>query len=262
MGLRVSDPTLTISGATEDGDLTFEALGSGGSLVTIELADLGITNATTDITVDGTDIQVSLAVTQNVQATATPTQAGANNDLVYTAVAAGDAGNDVTIAYVLPVDANQVEPLTIDVTGTDIVVSLAVDTDGSTVTTTGDLLKAAILADEDASALVTVADAAANDGSGLLVAVAETPLTGGVDYAMTVTAADVVTAIEADPTADALVSVTAGGDGSGVVAVTAASAIGDDPEGAGRGEVITNVDLTNPRNLGQLRRHFKAWVEN
>lgn len=262
---RVEDPVLTLEFAGANNDLTFVPKTSDGEVVTVALTDPG-TNETaiSASVVDDTNIVVELDITQNVQASATPVQAGVNNDLVYTATAAypGTAGNAITVAYVMPVDANQVEPLVITVTGTDIVVSLAVAADGSTVTTTGDLLKAAILADPDASALVTVADAGGNDGSGLLVAVAETSLANGVDWAIRSTAAEVVTEIEATTAADDLVTVTYEGTGAGVVELVEATALGADPEGLGRGEVVTNVDLTDPFNLGQLRRRFKAWVEN
>ena len=101
--------------------------------------------------------------------------AGANNDIVYTAKTKGEYGNDITVRYV--VSGNNT-PLTVSVTGTAITVNSA--TDGSAAaTSTADQVKAAIEASGDAAALVTVADAAANDGSGTIVALAATALTGG-----------------------------------------------------------------------------------
>jgi hypothetical protein len=49
------------------------------------------------------------------------------------------------------------------------------------ITTTADLLKAAILADDAVSALITAADKAANDGSGLLTVMAPITLASGAD---------------------------------------------------------------------------------
>lgn len=112
-----------------------------------------------------------------VAATGTVNPAGNNNSIVYTAVAAGAAGNAITIAYV---NNGASQSLDVDVDGTAITVSLA--TDGSSVvTSTADDVKAAIAAYAPAAALVTSADAAANDGSGLVTAMAVAPLSGGSD---------------------------------------------------------------------------------
>lgn len=261
---RVSDPITTFVFAGANNNLTFEALLAGGEDVTVELADLGVDNATTDVSVTNSDIQVSLAVTQNVQASLTTALTGANNDLVWTAKAAypGTAGEAITVAYTAPPDNDEAVPLDIVVTGTDIVVWLEVDTDGSTILTTGDDIKTAILADAAANALVTVADAGGNDGSGVVTALTETALAGGVDHSIDSTAANVKTAIEADtPGANEMVLVTYEGTGAGLVEVVAPTQLGADPENLSRGEVVTNVDLTSPFNVGQLRRRFKAWVE-
>jgi len=104
---------------------------------------------------------------------------GTNNDLVYTAVYGGAAGNDITITYVDPPTNNAA--LGVVVTGSDIVVNLA--TNGSSViTSTAAQVKAAIQASTDASRLVNVANATGNDGTGVVTALAETPLAGGTDY--------------------------------------------------------------------------------
>jgi hypothetical protein len=171
---------------------------------------------------------------------------GDNNDLVYTSKLTGTAGDAITIAYIDPAGAGA---LSIVVTGTDIVVNLAHD--GGGITTIADDISAAIALDVDANALVGVADKAANDGSGVVTAMAETPLAGGVDEVNTVTtvtvtdtdivvglakdvsnvitstATQVKTEIEATPAAHALVGVAnkSANDGSGVVTVMAETAL-------------------------------------
>lgn len=108
---------------------------------------------------------------------------GDNNALVFTAVTAGVAGNRINIEYVDPGADNS--PLDVDVheDGRSIKVYLATDGDGR-VTSTADLVKAAIAAHPIASGLVTVADAAANDGSGVVTAMDTTYLAGGVGAAI------------------------------------------------------------------------------
>ena len=101
---------------------------------------------------------------------------GNNNDLVFTSKLTGVAGDAITITYIDPAQAGALSTV---VTGTDIVVNLAHD--GNAITTIADDISAAIALDVDANALVGVADKAANDGSGLVTAMAETALTGGVD---------------------------------------------------------------------------------
>lgn len=102
--------------------------------------------------------------------------AGTHNDLVYTAKTKGVSGNSLTIAYVDPgVDG----VIDVAVTDTAIVVTLAYGT--GAITSTADAVKIALAADEAADALVSVADAGGNDGSGLVTALAATALAGGID---------------------------------------------------------------------------------
>lgn len=101
---------------------------------------------------------------------------GDDNDLVYTSKLTGVAGDAITIAYINPAQAGA---LSIVVTGTDIVVNLAHD--GNAITTTADDISDAIALDPAAHALVGVANKAGNDGSGVVTAMAETALTGGVN---------------------------------------------------------------------------------
>lgn len=111
------------------------------------------------------------------QAVLSTNLAGANNDLVYTAVATGAAGNAITIAYVDPAGNDQV--LGVVVVGSAITVNLATGVAGA-ITSTGDDIKAAIALVPAAVALVgVVVDKAANDGSGVVIAMAPTNLAGG-----------------------------------------------------------------------------------
>lgn len=109
-------------------------------------------------------------------ATLTTDLTGDNNDLVYTSVDKTDEANDITIKYTDPHDFNQ--SLSVSVSGSDIDVSLATDGSGAITSTASDI-KTAIEADQDASALVTVANASGNDGTGVVIAMAKTNLSGG-----------------------------------------------------------------------------------
>lgn len=95
-----------------------------------------------------------------------------NQGVTYTANNRGDAGNDITITLV---DPGADSALIIEVTDSDIVVTLAYAT--GAITTDADALVAALNADPDASVLIT----ASGSGSSALTALTETALTGGVD---------------------------------------------------------------------------------
>lgn len=101
---------------------------------------------------------------------------GANNDLVWTAVTPGAAGNSLTIAYVDP-PGNNVS-LSVAVVGTAITVTLA--TDGSSViTSTASQVRALVNADGTAGALVQGANSSPDTGAGVVTALAPTALAGG-----------------------------------------------------------------------------------
>lgn len=108
-------------------------------------------------------------------ATLTTALAGANNDLSYTAKTAGASA--ITVRYVV---AGASTPLTVSVSGSDITVNVA--TNGSSAaTSTATQVKTAIDGNGPASALVSVANAAGNDGTGVVAAMGATALTGGVN---------------------------------------------------------------------------------
>lgn len=112
--------------------------------------------------------------------------AGTNNDLLYTAQKKGPRGNDLTIAYVQraavsivyvdPGAINQV--LAVSVLDRAITVRLATDGAGA-ITSTAAQVDAAIAAFAAADALVTAVNAPANDGTGIVTAMASTPLVSG-----------------------------------------------------------------------------------
>lgn len=131
------------------------------------------------------DVGAKLTITgsgfqsNTVHASLTTALAGANNDLVFTAVALGTPGNAITVAYVDP--GGTTAALSVVVVGNAITVNLA--RAASAISTIASDIIAAIIASAPASALVTVANAAANNGTGLVIAMGATNLTGGVDAA-------------------------------------------------------------------------------
>ncbi|MCU0843253.1 MAG: hypothetical protein MUC79_16280 [Thiobacillaceae bacterium] len=124
--------------------------------------------APTSVTVKSGDVQADLDTGTEV----------ADNAITWTAVPKGTLGNTVTVTIVDPAGNNAA--LAVSVAGSDITVSCA--TDGSSaISSTAAQVMAAIEASAAASALVTVADTGTSDGSGLVVAVTETALSGGTD---------------------------------------------------------------------------------
>ena len=111
-----------------------------------------------------------------VAASLTTALAGANNDMVFTAKTKGVAGNTISIRYVDPGVETATESVV--VTGKAIVVTLR---SVSSVLSTAAQVKTAIEAAAAAHALVAVTNADANNGSGAVIALAVTLLTGGVD---------------------------------------------------------------------------------
>lgn len=104
---------------------------------------------------------------------------GTNNDLTYTAKRGG-ATPGITVQYVV---SGASTPLSVVTTGKAIVVNVA--TDGSSAaTSTAAQVAAAVAANFTAGALVTVANAPGNDGTGVVTAMAASPLTGGSDGVM------------------------------------------------------------------------------
>ncbi len=100
--------------------------------------------------------------------------AGTNTDVVYTAVAVGNSGNLITAEHVDSV--NNLEPLAVVVVGNAITVTLETDVSSVVVSTAGEVA-VAILANINASALVTVV--ASGDGLGVASVASVANLVGG-----------------------------------------------------------------------------------
>lgn len=108
---------------------------------------------------------------------------GVNAALIFTAIPPGVRGNSIKVAQVVPADDNAAHPLSISVDRVGefdvITISLEVDTDGSTILTIASEIEAIVESDPDASRLVSVANKAANNGTGVAAAFAAAALTGG-----------------------------------------------------------------------------------
>lgn len=103
--------------------------------------------------------------------------AGNNNDLTYTAKTKGTIGNSITVAYVV---AGNNTALSVSVSSSAITVNVATD-GGGAATSTAAQVAAAIAASVPAAALVTVANATGNDGTGVVAALTATALANGKD---------------------------------------------------------------------------------
>lgn len=113
--------------------------------------------------------KVSLrTATGNDAVKATYSHGSSNQEIVFTAVDAGAAGNSITV------EITDSTPLSVSVTGTAI--SIVAD---ATADSVNDVI-AAVYADTDAAALVDVTDGS-GDGTGLITALAQTNLATGAD---------------------------------------------------------------------------------
>lgn len=183
----------------------------------------------------GNAVTVAYSVT-NTSASLTTSITGTQNDLVFTAVEPGAAGNEISVTYVV---AGNSTPLTVTVNDKDIIVNVATNGGGSA-TSTAAQVKTAVEGNTAAAALVTVANAPSNDGSGTVAAMPKTNLSGaaaagvpsvGVSTnAITVTtvnstAAAVAEAINRHAVAGTLVwaAVASGNDGTGTVRALSAT---------------------------------------
>ncbi len=178
-------------GANESKD--FEVFPPGGSIIALDVSN-GI-----DQLVSGDMVGASATVllqsgeaTPALPATLTTALAGANNDLRFQAVTPGVGGNTVTIEYLDPL-AND-SPLSITVTLSAIQVSLATGPAGA-ITSTAAQVAALIAGTPAAAALVWSQNAAGNDGTGVVTALAATPLTGGAAAATTYTTKATLTVV-------------------------------------------------------------------
>ncbi len=171
-----------------------------------------------EMTIQAADSFETLANLQLISDTASLTTAlsGADNDLVYTARKAGGQGDDITVTYVVAgastvLDVGTNDPLqgnaiitaeitelpsgvlglfqhtsfsgesvaaAVNVQGSDITVTVGTNA-ASAATSTASQIKTALDADEAVMALVSVALAPSNTGSGVVTAMVKTNLSGG-----------------------------------------------------------------------------------
>jgi hypothetical protein len=110
-----------------------------------------------------------------VKASLTTALTGTNNDLVFTAARGGAWGNSIQIQYLDPGGVSST--LALEVQGFLLVVTLG--RAASAIVTTAQQIMDLINSDLDAQALVSAALAAANDGTGVVTALAATSLAGG-----------------------------------------------------------------------------------
>jgi hypothetical protein len=109
--------------------------------------------------------------------------AGANNDILFASMVPGAGGNQITISFVV---AGLNTPLSVTVNGFAIIVNVATNGAGAPTSTAAQVI-AALTASASASNLVAVANAPANDGTGVVAALAATPLAGGVGGIVSIT---------------------------------------------------------------------------
>jgi hypothetical protein len=157
----------------------FEVLAPGGTPWSLDVTSDIFQDMKGDMS--GANAVVALQTaekTDGVAASLTTNLTGAtNNDLVFTAKSAGAAGNNIKIAYSDP--GGVTATASVYLTGNTIVVSLG--RASSAVNTTAAAVKALIDGYAPAAALVSVDNAASNDGTGLVAALAATALSGGAD---------------------------------------------------------------------------------
>lgn len=137
----------------------------------------------------GTALLLSAGAPDNAaQASAAVNPTGDDNALTFTAREYGTGGNAITVTYVDP-GANSAA-LSVSVAGKSIIVSLATGEAGA-ITSTAAEVAAAIAAANAANELVTAAvlttdSGTADDGSGVVTAMASTALTGGAGFGIAV----------------------------------------------------------------------------
>lgn len=227
--------TLSTALAGSNNDLTYtaRAVGTAGNSYAVVYDNTAVQSAT-KANLSGTTLTVLLrsAITRASLSTAL---AGANNDLVFTAVSPVAAvGNAVHIVYV---DPNLQGAISVGVVGSVITVTLANDA-GPDISSTASQVKAAIEASAAASALVTVALKSPDTGAGLVTALADTPLAGGNDKTIVATAAEVLGAVvrNYEFTQAVKADIASANDGTGVV-----TALASTPLATGAAPAVTST---------------------
>jgi hypothetical protein len=120
----------------------------------------------------------NLYIYPKTKAALTTSLTGTNNDLIIRAQRGGVAGNSITIELVDPTTNNT--PLSVAVVSNAITVTLATD-GASIITSTAAQVRDALNQSFASYALVYAVLSSGNDGTGLVTALASTPLVGGSD---------------------------------------------------------------------------------
>jgi hypothetical protein len=199
--LQLSGSAITVNLALDAGTAQVETMTIVGTVTLAGTVDWEFTSALTgtisgSVNADLNDsaIDVGILITAALQANATIsehwtiTNAGDEDIIIATAKVAAADDATANMGY----DNGTATGMTGDATSTNTTAGVA-----PAITTTADELKTAILADDDISALITADDAAANDGSGVLVAMSPATLASGSD-AVTAEDAAVFPALDPD----------------------------------------------------------------
>lgn len=218
-----------------DQSLTYTAVdaGAAGNDITIEYVDTGVPLQALEVSVDGDAITVNLELDAGTASTLV------DQDLTYTAVLAGVAGDEITIEYVDTGVPSQA--LEVNVVGSAISVNLELDAGTASTLIEQDLTYTAQEVGV-AGDLITItyegdgvsgAETVDVTGTDIVVHMDPTAVTGS-------TADDILAAIEASVAADALVAVVVSGTGANVQAASAETPLagGVDPAIVSTGDEV------------------------
>lgn len=177
--------------------LTAKDTGTAGNSYTFAIAAAAASQELS-IEQDGFDFILTPACDAGDAAVLTTAMTGTNNDVTITADTDGVIGNSYSIELLDP-SANDITLLVSTVDYLKFTVRLATGEAGA-ITTTAAQLITALNAYAPFAALMTAANAAANDGTGVVTALAEADLTGGgANAAITTTSAEAVALINSSP---------------------------------------------------------------
>lgn len=160
--------TTVLVGANNDLVFTATTAGTDGDDIDIIYVDPGVALASLSVVVDDEEITVNLATGAGgaITSTAAEVMAAVNEQLdSQKLVTVTNSGADTGAGVVTAMSKQD----------------LASGSDGAVISTTADAIKAALLLDTDAAALVTAADSGGDDGTGAVIAMAATALTTGAD---------------------------------------------------------------------------------
>jgi hypothetical protein len=170
--------------------------GTQGNDYTLALTAAAASNPSLSVVQSGLDFVIQLATDDGDAAELTTAMTGEDNDVTITADTDGVIGNGYSIELLAGSGATQaLKVSTVDY----LKFTVLLERDSDAIVTTGAELVAALNAYAPFAALMTAANAADNNGTGVVTALAEADLTGGgANFAITSTAADVVNFINSE----------------------------------------------------------------